>query len=70
MKKIKKNDLRLDKEVISSLSENELSNIKGGSILSYDACTSQYNPCDKTIACPPKTMGCSYTGCPSVIGLV
>lgn len=30
MKKIKKNDLRLDKEVISSLSGNELNSIKGG----------------------------------------
>lgn len=30
MKKLKKNQLKLDKEIISSLSENELSVVKGG----------------------------------------
>ena len=30
MKKFKKNDLRLDKEVITSLSENELNGFRGG----------------------------------------
>lgn len=30
MKKIRENALRLDKEVISSLSENELSGVRGG----------------------------------------
>lgn len=30
MKKIKKNDLRLDKEVISSLSGNDLAGLRGG----------------------------------------
>lgn len=36
MKKLKKNQLKLDKETISSLSENDLSVVKGGVNISED----------------------------------
>lgn len=49
MKKINKNDLRLDKEVISSLSGSELANINGG-----------VNP--TTIVIPSRTPTCKTMG--------
>lgn len=56
MKKIKKNDLRLDKEVISSLGENELENLKGG--INYSDIA---NSCKQTQCCP--SVACSGAAC-------
>ena len=57
MKKINKNDLRLDKEVISSLSENELSSVRGGenTIIPQDTF--------KEPACRPCEISKAKTGC-------
>lgn len=49
MKKIKKNEFRLDKEIISSLSENDLSGILGGENTVYPKLTDK---CETKLICP------------------
>lgn len=62
MKKISKNDLKLDKEVISSLSENELSSVKGG----VDGRQKTEGICINTAGCdlPSKKPDCLVSGLP------
>lgn len=58
MKKIKKTDLRIEREVISALTENDLETVKGGTMdLSYTTCqpdtrvkcNQTLTPCTKAI---------------------
>lgn len=77
MKKIKKTDLKLDKEVISFLSENDLSTVKGGVVTeTLNMCPIPADPPTKNILCDQSMLcfvsqkcysqkpGCfSYGGC-------
>lgn len=63
MKKIQKSDLKLEKEVISSLSAGDLSDVKGGATTLY---TDGLRPCcfilyTKDAACLPTADGCTKT---------